>query len=93
MVFLSPHLLIGDKYLPILVMVPNFWTVTSPLPVPADPSHSTSVSERFFILTFYVASESHVLPAFLVVFSFSLCLVSCYVLPMGLAGSAALPAS
>ena len=37
--------------------------VISPLLVPADPGHGTSVSGWFFILIFYVASESHVLLA------------------------------
>ena len=34
----------GDKYLPILVTAPNFWTVISSLLVPADLGHGTSTS-------------------------------------------------
>ena len=34
----------SDKYLPILVMAPNFWTVISSLLAPAELDHGTSTS-------------------------------------------------
>ena len=62
-VFLSPCLWIGNKYLPILVTAPDFWTVFfywyRPILVTA-PNFWTGLFLQ--LLTYYVVSESHVLP-------------------------------
>ena len=96
----------GDKYLPILVMAPNFWMVISSLLVPAELGHGTSTSgwicfsNLFMSLMCYSLYDAVIVRArssrmegsrrLVVVLLIVFSFSLC--LPIGLAESAALPA-
>ena len=86
----------GDKYLLILVIAPNFWTVISSLLTPTELGHGTSTSGWIYSSNLYMSLMCYLLydvvitrahssrtegswwlvVVLLVVFNFSLCLVS-----------------
>ena len=86
----------GNKYLPILVTAPNFWTVISSLLTPAELGYGTSTSGWIYSSNLYMSLMCYLLydavimrarssrmegsqwlaVVLLIVFSFSLCLVS-----------------
>ena len=51
----------GNKYLPILVMAPNFWTVISSLLVPAELGHGTSTSGWICFSNLYMSLMCYLL--------------------------------